>query len=547
MNSKQKLLICTNITLNPIDDIINEKIKSLKVNIANFDNIWVEAMNSDAENIFIHCDILNLSPEIRFKFNDIKYCNKLRTFIRKQLLILKEKKRKNSQKIFFSTMSEVIFSEGSNHNNINKIINDFNKFISENFETINLNYLISKIGIKDSYNASNLYRFCAPYTIRFLNHLSEEIIDMIFKNKFQKQKVLILDCDNTIWKGILGEDGEKNIQFKDTPIGNCFFEVQQNAVSLTKKGVILCLCTKNNPNEIKNLLKKNLMPINLKNISILKSNWDDKSENIKSISKELNLGLDSFVFLDDSEFELSEVKNKLPMLQTFIVPKDLYNYPAFFKKNIMKLFNNESLTKEDRNRINYYKNETKRQKYLIKYINKEKFIDSLKLTLEVYIDQQNKNSINRICQMTQKTNQFNLTTKRYTEEEIKNFIDDKRFKIFTGDVKDKFGDHGKTILIILKKEKNTYIIDTFLMSCRVIGRELEKSFFDAIIKKIRNEKLPIYGTYIKTSKNAQVKMLYQELGFSLIKQNKNNIKFKLDTKKLKYKFSKRKIKIEYRK
>jgi len=545
MNNKKKLLICSNITFNPIDAIINDKNKFIEVQIANFDNIWIEAINSDIENIFIHCDILNISPEIRFEFNDSNYCNKIDKFLKKQLLALKEKKLKTKQKIFFSTMTDVIFAQGVFYKNINKIINNFNQIVTENFETVNLNYIIAEIGLENSFKASNLYRFSAPYTIKFLNRLSENIIDLLLKNDLFKKKVLILDCDNTIWKGILGEDGEKNIEFNNTPIGNCFFEVQQIAINLTKNGTILCLCTKNNPEDIKKLLKKNLMPINLKNTSIIKANWNDKSENIKSISRELNLGLDSFIFIDDSEFELSEVKNKLPMVKTFSVPKDIYNYPNFFRKNIVRLFNNKNLTLEDKKRVNYYKHEINRKKHLAKFKNKEKFIDSLELKLKVYTSKQNQNYINRISQMTQKTNQFNLTTKRYTEEDIKNFINAKNVQVFTGDVSDKFGDHGKTILAIFKKEKKGFIIDTFLMSCRVIGRELEKSFFDAILKKIKNAKLQIYGTYLKTEKNEQVKYFYQKLGFNLLMENKNSANYILDTKKLKYKFSTRKIKIIY--
>ena len=545
MNNKKKLLICSNVTLNPIDRIINDKNKFVNVQIANFDNIWIEAINSDIENIFIHCDILNISPKIRFEFDDLDYCNKIDKFLKKQLLSLKKKNLKTKQKIFFSSMTDVVFAQGVFYKNINRIINNFNQIVTENFETINLNYIIAEIGIENSFKASNLYRFSAPYTIKFLNQLSENILDLLFEDELVKKKVLVLDCDNTIWKGILGEDGERNIQFNNSPIGTCFFEVQQNTINLTKKGVILCLCTKNNSEDVKKLLKKNLMPINLKNTSIVKADWNDKSENIKSISKELNLGLDSFVFIDDSEFELSEVKNKLPMVKTFSVPKDIYNYPNFFRKNIIKLFNNKNLTLEDKKRVNYYKYEINRKKHSAKFKNKEKFIDSLKLRLKVYINKQNNSFTNRISQMTQKTNQFNLTTKRYTEDNIKNFINSKDVQVFTGDVSDKFGDHGKTLLAIIKKEKKKFIIDTFLMSCRVIGRELEKSFFDSILRKIKNDKLPIHGSYIKTEKNGQVKSFYQKLGFSLITENKNSANYILYVKKLNYKFSSRKIKVIY--
>ena len=281
--------------------------------------------------------------------------------------------------------------------------------------------------------------------------MSDCIIKSFTKDHLIKKKVLILDCDNTIWRGILGEDGEENIEYKDTSIGNCFFEVQQSVVNLVKKGVLLCLCTKNNHKDLEKLLKKNLMPINLKNTTIIKANWNDKSENIKEIAKELNLGIDSFIFVDDSNYEISEVRSKLPMLKVFKVPDNTYDYPGFFRNNITNFFNNDNLTKEDKNRVNYYKNEIKRTKHSSKFKDKNKFIDSLELKLKIFSDNQNKNYIKRISQMTQKTNQFNLTTKRYKEQDIKKFLKNKNIKIFTGDVSDKFGDHGKTILVILKK------------------------------------------------------------------------------------------------
>lgn len=543
MNNEKKLLICSNVTLNPIDIIINEKEKIFDIEIGDFDNIWIQAINTNAKNIFIHCDILNVGQEIRSKFNDNQYCKKIDKFLVEQLFKLKKQAIAKNQNILFSTMSEAIFSNGNFYKNINLITQNFNRFVLKNFQTINLDFLISSVGLKNSFRPSNFYRYSAPYTINFLENLSDCIIKSFTKDHLIKKKVLILDCDNTIWRGILGEDGEENIEYKDTSIGNCFFEVQQSVVNLVKKGVLLCLCTKNNHKDLEKLLKKNLMPINLKNTTIIKANWNDKSENIKEIAKELNLGIDSFIFVDDSNYEISEVRSKLPMLKVFKVPDNTYDYPGFFRNNITNFFNNDNLTKEDKNRVNYYKNEIKRTKHSSKFKDKNKFIDSLELKLKIFSDNQNKNYIKRISQMTQKTNQFNLTTKRYKEQDIKKFLKNKNIKIFTGDVSDKFGDHGKTILVILKKENDFYFIDTFLMSCRVIGRQLEKVFFDSIFKKIKSKKHKIIGTYIQTQKNEQVKGLYKKFGFHMVQEKKNLAEFIFDPSKHVYKCSERKIKV----
>ena len=543
MNNEKKLLICSNVTLNPIDTIINEKEKIFDLEIGDFDNIWIQAINTNVKNIFIHCDILNVGQEIRSKFNDSQYCKKIDKFLIEQLLKLKKQAIAKNQNILFSTMSEAIFSNGNFYKNINLITQNFNQFVLKNFQTINLDFLISSVGLKNSFRSSNFYRYSAPYTINFLENLSDCIIKSFTRDHLIKKKVLILDCDNTIWKGILGEDGEENIEYKDTSIGNCFFEVQQSAINLVKKGVLLCLCTKNNHKDLEKLLKKNLMPINMKNTTIIKANWNDKSENIKEIAKELNLGIDSFIFVDDSNYEISEVRSKLPMLKVCKVPENTYDYPGFFRNNITNFFNNDNLTKEDKNRVNYYKNEIKRTEHSSKFKDKNKFIDSLKLKLKIFSDNQNKNYIKRISQMTQKTNQFNLTTKRYKEQDIKKFLKNKNIKIFTGDVSDKFGDHGKTILVILKKENDFYFIDTFLMSCRVIGRQLEKVFFDSIFKKIKSKKHKIIGTYIQTQKNEQVKGLYKKLGFHMVQEKKNLAEFIFDPSKHVYKCSERKIKV----
>lgn len=547
INANPNILILSNITLNPIAEYLSKINKTQKATYGNFDNIWSDIIQSNNKIIFVHCDIFNITPDIRHKYNDKNYCKKLETFLKKQILKIKQKNSTTNQQIIFSTLDANIFSQGERYKYLIKLCQVFNNLVTENFSTINISNIIFNLGIKKCYRPENLFRFGSPYTLEFLKALAQQLSLNIDSLKLIKKKVLIVDCDNTLWGGVLGEDGSNNIEYSSTPYGICFREVQNLIVQLVKNGNILCLCSKNNYSDVELLLKKKLMPIKNSHITISKVNWLPKVQNIKEISKELNLGIDSFVFLDDSEFEVNAVKKYLPEIKIFKVPENIFLYPDFFRKKIMKLFNEHNLTYEDKKRVKFYEKEKQRIKYKIGFEDENNYIDSLKLKIKVFHNKKNKNFITRLSQMTQKTNQFNLTTKRYEEKQIKQFIFNKNYEVFSGDVSDRFGAHGKTILMILKKinEKN-YEIDTLLMSCRVIGRKIEYVFFDKIYKDfISKNKISLIGRYIKTKKNIQVADLYLNYGFKLIKKNKLESVFKINNSSEKIKENIRKIKISY--
>ena len=251
------------------------------------------------------------------------------------------------------------------------------------------------------------------------------------------------------------------------------------------------------------------MQIINEHLAINKSNWSDKVSNLSAIAKELNIGLDSLVFIDDSSFEVNLIREQLPEVTVLQVPKRLYEYPKMLREN-RGLFYNLSFTAEDKKKIDMYKQQVERETVKEKFTDIEDYLASLELKMTIYQDDEA--IIPRMSQLSQKTNQFNLTTKRYTEGNIKSFIEKDVSKVIAFSVSDKFGDSGVTGLCIinLHDETQSAEIDTLLMSCRIIGRNIEYAFIDYIIDMMKEKKVSsIKASYIKTQKNEQVNFFFE--------------------------------------
>jgi FkbH-like protein len=246
------------------------------------------------------------------------------------------------------------------------------------------------------------------------------------------------------------------------------------------------------------------MPLKWDDFLIKKINWNPKSQNIKEISLEINVGLDSLIFIDDNPFEIEEVKNSVGV-DGILVNKD--NMLSILDDVRLKAIN---ITQEDKNKLEQYKAEQKRTE-VFKTINSiDDFIKNLNIKINYWIN--NKNQLKRITQLINKTNQFNLTTKRYSESEVEEMM--QKDKVFSFQVEDKFGDMGIVSVVIVKNG----IIDTFLMSCRVLGRKIEEQIMQIVLN---NVKLPLKAVYIKTAKNSQIESLYERLGFKLVTKTDN--------------------------
>ena len=404
-------------------------------------------------------------------------------------------------------------------------IADFNKHILKLEKDNNNIKVISFAEFASQYNKNDLIdwkyyftsqlAFSAKHAINFKRWFEQKENQIALKRK----KCIVLDLDNTLWGGILGEDGIEGIKIGGDYPGKAFLYFQKSLVELSKSGVILAVCSKNNEADVRECWAKNPYNIiNEKYISSYRINWNNKADNIKEIAKELNLGLDSFVFIDDNPAERELVKQMLPMVEVPEFPLQPYNLISFVDVLTEKYFKVYSLTEEDKKKTEEYKANAERSKAQTKFADMDSFIRSLEI--KITIQAANKMNINRIAQMTQKTNQFNLTTKRYTENDLYAILAEGA-KIWCLSVSDKFGDSGITGAIIIKNSE----IDELLLSCRILGKGIEKEFISQILLKLKHNRIyKLTATYIPTQKNVQVKEFYESNGFELITEQTDGTK-----------------------
>lgn len=336
----------------------------------------------------------------------------------------------------------------------------------------------------------------------------------------KRKKCLVLDLDNTLWGGILGEDGIEGIQIGNTYPGSAFLDFQNNLLELAKNGVLLTICSKNNEQDVLEAWEKNpFLQIRKEQLAAWRISWQNKAEMIVSLANELNIGLDSMVLIDDNPAERALVKQIYPLVEAPDFPKQPYLLPAFFEKICTNYFQSYKLTDEDKTQLEHYKANAERLSFQQSFVAFDDYLKSLHIELTIHT----LNTINlpRIAQLTQKTNQFNLTTKRYTDEELQKFL------VYCLDVKDKFGDNGITGVVIVSTDIKAEIayIDNFLLSCRILGKQIETVFLKFVLNKLKVSGFStIYASYIPTLKNAQVSDFYDSHGFKLDETDLNGTK-----------------------
>ena len=340
--------------------------------------------------------------------------------------------------------------------------------------------------------------------------------------EFKRKKCLVLDLDNTLWGGIIGEDGIEGIKIGGDYPGNSFLFFQQSLLELSRNGIVLAVCSKNNEADVLEVWEKHPNQILKKDQFVnIKINWNNKADNIKQIAEELNLGLDSFVFVDDNPTERELVKQLLPLVSVPEFPDKPYLFPVFIKKLIEDYFTAYKLSEEDILKTKQYKQNALRTKSQTSFTDFNEYLRSL--DIKVGIETLNDLNIARLAQLTQKTNQFNLTTYRYTETDLISIKEDNGI-IFGMRVEDRFGDHGLTGLIIIKLIESNAEIDSFLLSCRILGKDIESFFLEHVLIKLKELGINnVYAKYILTKKNKQVEDLYSKFNFLLMSES-NTIK-----------------------
>ena len=542
------ITILSNITIHQIKEIFEHRLRiegiNAHVNIGDYDNIVQDSKKYQESNVIIlFWEICNINDGLHYNVELFSKEQLDEILERTKLEInLVLKNLKKTSLIIINKFTAIHFSRFNIRlTNLEELANKLNLYledkISGNVRLVDLEKVIANIGVEKCQDMRFYYSSKSLYTINFFKSYSEYIKPLIMSVNGKAKKALIFDCDNTLWKGILGEDGFDNIEMsKTTKDGAIFSEIQAMALALTKQGILIGLCSKNNPSDINEVIKSHPdMQLKDEHITINKSNWSDKVSNLKEMSKELNIGLDSFVFIDDSSFEVNLVKAQLPEITVLQVPVKISEYPGMLRNNF-GLFYNLSFTSEDMQKREMYKQQVRRENDSKEFSDIEDYLTSLELKMTIYHN--DKSIIPRMSQMSQKTNQFNLTTKRYSEGDITNYIEDENSEVYAIDVSDKFGNSGITGLCIMnfKEEKHFAEIDTFLMSCRIIGRNIEYAFIDNIIEVVKEKNINfVKGKYIRTRKNEQVENFYNMCSFSLIDESNSVRNYNLNISEYKAK------------
>jgi FkbH-like protein len=392
---------------------------------------------------------------------------------------------------------------------------------------LDMNLCIARVGGNNFYDQRYWHIGRAPYTREALSEIGWEIIKYIRPLKGKNKKCLVLDCDNTLWGGIVGEDGIAGIKLGKSHPGSAFCEFQQEVVNYYNRGVIIALCSKNNEDDVWEVFSDHPdMVLKRKHIAAARINWGNKVANLKQIAQELNIGLDSIVFVDDSDFEINLVREKLPEVHTIHLRE---NETVKYRDNLaaLGLFDTLEILTEDKKRGEMYKVEVTRKKLKEDTTDLESYLSSLEA--EVEISFADEFSIPRIVQQIQKTNQFNLTTRRYNRADIEKFVGDKVSDVICLRLLDRFGDYGIVGTCVLKYIETQAVFDIFLLSCRIIGHGVEGVFLAEALKlaKMRGCKTAV-GEYYATKKNSQVEYFYKQYNFKeLVVENnsKGNRKF----------------------
>ena len=349
------------------------------------------------------------------------------------------------------------------------------------------------------------------------------------------KKVLALDCDNTLWGGIVGEDGVEGIQIGDDGAGRAYLAFQLALLQLESRGVLLVLCSRNNPEQVEEVFaKRPEMAIARDRVAAAHIGWGRKSDGLLALAKRLDLGLDSFVFVDDNPVEREEVRQALPQVSVPEFPADPADLAAFGYALGWRYFYRISLGDEDRSKTDQYRLKANVETHAEKFADHGAFLKSLGMRLTIAV-----NDIRlqpRAAQLCQKTNQFNLTLNRYTASELGALIEAKETLLFLGSLADRFGDHGWTALAIMKRtsKPDAWIIDTFLMSCRIIGRGVEQAFLKACLDYVRRiAQLPVRASFVPGPRNSFVSEFFPEAGFTeTVKTEDGRVEFELAEREL---------------
>jgi FkbH-like protein len=535
--SKIKIALLGSFTLDGLNETIKVKCSELKVGCDTFyggyNRYNEEILNSKSNLYSFSPDVCFLILDTRNILGDLFYypynlsVDKRREFIQNKINelnnLIKSFKEKSNSKLVISnfiipTYSPYGIFETKTDYGLQEMVFDLNHKLNNicrdenSIYVYDINGFVSKHGEENVFDFQQYFFGDVKISLSYIPILANDLLGYIKPTLGLNKKCIVLDLDNTLWGGIVGEDGFNKIKLGPQPPGNTYVEFQKYLLSLHERGIILAVNSKNNLDDAIEVINNHPNMILRENhFGCLKINWNDKVTNLKEIAQELNIGLDSIVFIDDDPVNRDFVRETLPEVLTIELPKD----PSLYVSTLTELndFHVIKITEEDKQRGKMY---TQQRMRVESEKNSTSFEEYLKqLNIKIHIKKADEFTIPRISQLTLKTNQFNLTTKRYQEEDIKTFSQDKKKIVGCARIEDKFGDNGITSVFIVKKDnEEEWIIDTFLLSCRVIGRGVEEGILDYIINEARKNNVKrIIGNFIPTKKNKPSESFLPNFGF----------------------------------
>ena len=533
---KIRIALLGSFTLNGIEETLQAKCAELNVGcitfVSGYNQYNQEILNSTS-------DLYKFSPEISFLILDSRsILGKLFYFpysiskVDRKILVekriseigslIKSYTNKSKSKLIITNLLIPTYSpyglyETKVSYGLQEMINDFNSQLIKLVMTQESVYVYDFNGFVTRYGEKNTFDFrqflfgdikisldCIPYLVHDWLGYIKAILGL-------NKKCIVLDLDNTLWEGVVGEDGFEGIKLGNDPIGKSFIEFQNVLLALHQRGIILAINSKNNQDDALHVIRDHPdMILREENFACMKINWNDKTTNMKEIANILNIGLDSMVFFDDDPVNREYMRLNLPQVLTVELPQDVTQYTQTLI--IMNDFHLLKITEEDTNRGQMYLQDKQRKEFEQSTTSLQDFLNNLDIKLT--IKQANDFTIPRISQLILKTNQFNLTTRRYQEEEIRKFTKEENYWVGCAQIEDKFGDNGITGVFIIKKENSEWLIDTFLLSCRVMGRKVENAILDYILQKAKETGVNILkGEFIPTNKNTPSESFFSDYGF----------------------------------
>jgi FkbH-like protein len=513
---QNKISILSSINIDTIKDKLSKKISKFIDDIGihtyeygqlqqNFMFEDSELYKQNPEFIFIIDrpeDIINKSLD-EYEDNDsekiITYFNSIKSYV------------KANPNVTIFIMEYFLTEKSINFNCIsNNILNIFQENLNLLKDEYKLNINIMKVqNIKDGeiLDKRMWYIGKIPYTDKFINKLASKITGLILSMKGLTARLLVLDLDNTLWGGVVGEDGVHGIKIGEDYPGNIFKEFQKKIKLLKERGIALAICSKNDINIVNEVFEKNKnMILKKEDFVYIYANWDNKFENIKLISDNIGLGLKNILFIDDNPVEREQVKEFLPDVNVLELSKD----PVDYIDNLLNspLLEIHKLTESDKKRAKTYETKVKLDNLEKKYVNKEDFYKQL--DLEIFVNKLSSDNKDRCVQLINKTNQFNATSLRLKESDLL------KYKIYVLGAKDKFNDYENMGILITTELDNIIEINNYLMSCRFLGKDLENEFIKWLLNYAKNNNFnKVTGKIIETERNEPIRNIYKNNNFIL--------------------------------